>query len=77
MFYSIESPGSYNDSRVFSLRGLQDLIEILPSDRHVLGTENMSTVMFSQTLHALLRSRPRLFIYHINIASVIHIAYSL
>lgn len=36
-FYSIGSPGSYHDSRVFCRSGIQDLLDRLPSDRHLLG----------------------------------------
>lgn len=35
--YSIGSPGSYHDARVFRRSGLPALIDSLPADRHVLG----------------------------------------
>ena len=34
---NVGSPGSYHDARSFRRSSLPDLIELLPSDRHLLG----------------------------------------
>lgn len=35
--YSIGSPGSYHDARVFRRSGLPELVDTLASDQHILG----------------------------------------